>query len=188
MAVEWSLASPAEISLGDNETLLIRGRIDLILARHKSERSQIGYDDLWVVDYKTGRQRGFNLKEMRRKDPPERRFRKQLIEGRGMQLALYALAVCSLGARDVQLTLLSPAGELEKQFELSDVLAQKDFWRELHRMQETGIFGMLGPVHSDFGFVRKYPLATLPIDPDLLKTKWILTHPAFSLEAEEESK
>jgi hypothetical protein len=188
MAVEWSLASPAAISLGDNETLLIRGRIDLILARHKSERSQIGYDDLWVVDYKTGRQRGFNLKEMRRKDPPERRFRKQLIEGRGVQLALYALAVCSLGARDIQLTLLSPAGELEKQFELSDVLAQKDFWRELHRMQETGIFGMLGPVHSDFGFVRKYPLATLPIDPDLLKTKWILTHPAFSLEAEEESK
>jgi hypothetical protein len=188
MAVEWSLGSPAEISLSENETLRVRGRIDLILARTKSEKSQLGYEDLWVVDYKTGRQRGFNLKEMLRRDPPERRFRKQLADGRGVQLALYALAVHALGAKDVELTLLSPAGELKKQFELADVLAQKDFWRELHRMQQSGVFGMLGPVHSDFGFVRKYPLATLSIDPDLLKAKWTLTHPAFSLETEEESK
>jgi hypothetical protein len=55
-------------------------------------------------------------------------------------------------------------------------------------MQETGVFGMLGPVHRDFGFVRNYPVATLSIDPELLKAKWELTHPAFSLELEEESK
>jgi hypothetical protein len=67
---------------------------------------------------------------------------------------------------------------------LPDVLAQKGFWRELHRMQETGVFGMLGPIHADFGFVRKYPLATLSIDTDLLKEKWMLTHPAFALEEE----
>jgi hypothetical protein len=77
---------------------------------------------------------------------------------------------------------------LKRQFELRDVLAQKDFWRELHRMQETGVFGMLGPVHREFGFVRKYPLATLGIDPALLKTKWALTHPAFSIPTEEETK
>lgn len=188
MAVEWSVGSPAEILLDENETLRVRGRIDLILARGKSEKSKIGYDDLWVVDYKTGRQRGFNLKELRRRDTPERKFLRQLIEGRGVQLALYALAVHSLGAKECQLTLLSPAEELKRQFELRDVLAQKDFWRELHRMQESGVFGMLGPVHRDFGFVRKYPLATLSIDPELLKTKWALTHPAFSIPAEEEAK
>jgi hypothetical protein len=88
----------------------------------------------------------------------------------------------------VQLTLLSPAEELEPQFYLADVLAQKDFWSELHRMQETGMFGMLGPVHTDFGFVRKYPLATLPIDKDLLEAKWALTHPGFVLEEQEETK
>lgn len=188
MAVEWPLQSPALISLDENETLRVRGRIDLVLARRKSDQSQIGYADLWVVDYKTGRQRGFNPKELRRRETSELKFRRQLIEGRGVQLALYALAAHALGAEDVQLTLLSPAEELEPQFQLPHVLAQKDFWRELHRMQQTGIFGMLGPVHSDFGFVRKYPLATLSIDPDLLKTKWALTHPAFSLEAEEEAK
>jgi hypothetical protein len=55
-------------------------------------------------------------------------------------------------------------------------------------MQETGIFGMLGPVHADFGYVWKYPLATLPIDPDLLQEKWSLTHRAFSVKDEEEAK
>jgi hypothetical protein len=43
---------------------------------------------------------------------------------------------------------------------------------------------MLGPVHADFGFVEKYPLATLPIDIDLLAEKWAMTHPAFVLEEE----
>ena len=125
------------------------------------------------------------MRELRRKDRPERKFRRQLIEGRGVQLALYALAVHALGAEHVQLTLLSPVEQLEPQFHLADVLAQNDFWRELYQMQETGLFGMLGPVHTDFGFVRNYPLATLPIDTDLLKTKWALTHPAFVLEEEE---
>src|SRR5438093_1644197 len=184
MAVEWSLGKPSLIPLNENETLRVRGRIDLILARRKSDQSQIGYEDLWVVDYKTGRQRGFSLKELRRKDTPERKFRKQLIEGRGVQLALYALAVHALGAEHVQLTLLSPAEQLEPQFHLADVLAQKDFWRELRRMQETGLFGMLGAVHADFGFVKKYPLATLPIDIDLLAEKWAMTHPALVLEEE----
>jgi hypothetical protein len=189
MAVEWSLGSPAQIALAKNETLRVRGRIDLILARGKSEESKLGYDDLWVVDYKTNpKKRGFNLRSPRGKETTEQKFHRQLVEGRGVQLALYGLAAHSLGATDVRLTLLVPAGELEAQFQLSHVLAQKDFWRELHRMQETGVFGMLGPVHTDFGFSHAYPLATLSIDPDLLKEKWAMTHPAFSLEAEEEAK
>ena len=188
MTVEYSLGEPSLIPLSEKETLRVCGRIDLILARAKSDESQIGYKDLWVVDYKTGRQRGFSLKELRKKDTPQRKFRKQLIDGRGVQLALYALAVHALGAEHVQLTLLSPAEQLEPQFHLDDVLVQKDFWSELHRMQERGVFGMLGPVHTDFGFARSYPLATLPIDIDLLKEKWALTHPAFVLEEEEKVK
>lgn len=188
MAVEWSLCDPTVIRVSQNETLRVRGRIDLILGRLQSTQSQIGYEDLWVVDYKTGRQRGFNLKELRKKDTPKRKFRRQLIEGRGVQLALYALAVHTLGAQRVQLTLLSPAEDLEPQFDLNAVLAQSDFWMELHRMQESGVFGMLGPVHADFGFVPQYPLATLPIDVDLLEEKWSLTHPAFAPEKEEKIK
>ncbi|HYY12911.1 MAG TPA: PD-(D/E)XK nuclease family protein [Chthoniobacterales bacterium] len=179
MAVEWPLGSPATISLGENETLRLRGRIDLMLATGERDKSPAGYPALWVIDYKTGRQRGFNLRDLRRHESSEQKFCKQLIDGRGVQLALYALAVHALGARDVRLTLLSPAGDLEPQFHLRDALAQKDFWRELHRMQETGVFGMRGPVHTEYGFARAYPLATLPIDPDLIEEKWTLTHPPF---------
>src|SRR5437773_12225477 len=123
MAVEWSLARTSLIPLNENETLRVRGRIDLILARRKSDQSQIGYEGLWVVDYKTGRQRGFSLKELRRKDTPELNFRKQLIEGRGVQITLYALAVHALGAEHVQPTLLSPAAHLEPRFHSADVVA-----------------------------------------------------------------
>jgi hypothetical protein len=188
MAVEWSLDNPTSIPVSRTATLRVRGRIDLILARQKFQQSQIGYKDLWVVDYKTGRQRGFSLKELRKKDTPERKLRRQLIDGRGVQLALYALAVSALGAQHVQLTLLSPAEELKSQFDLAAVVAQNDFWTQLQRMQETGVFGMLGPVHAEFGFVAQYPLATLPVDVDLLEEKWALTHPAFVAEKVEGSK
>jgi len=183
VATEFSLGSPAAISLSANETLRVRGRVDLILARGERNDSAIGYPDLWVVDYKTGKQRGFNLRELRRHETQEKKFRKQLVDGRGVQLGLYALAAHALGASRVQMTLLSPNGDLEPQFFLEHVLAQKDFWRELHRMQETGVFGMLGRIFNEYGAIRTYPLATLTIDPDLLREKWELTHPAFALES-----
>jgi hypothetical protein len=185
MATEWalgSLDSPAIIPLVGDESLRVRGRIDLILARGDRNGSRLGFPELWVVDYKTGRQRGFNLRELRRNQTPEEKLRKQLVEGRGVQLALYALAVHALGASRVQMTLLSPNGDLEPQFFLEHVLAQKDFWRELDRMQNTGVFGMLGRIFTDYGIARTYPLATLAIDLDLLSQKWELTHPAFAVE------
>ncbi|HTG52126.1 MAG TPA: hypothetical protein VMA33_04630, partial [Candidatus Tectomicrobia bacterium] len=77
--------------------------------------------------------------------------------------------------------------ELEPQFRLADALAQKDFWQELCRMQETGVFGMLGPLHVDYGFAHDYPLATLGVDEELLKQKWSITHPALAVGLEENS-
>jgi hypothetical protein len=185
MAPEWPLDSPTNIPLGTNESLRVRGRIDLILARGERTRSRLGFADLWLVDYKTGRQRGLNLHERRSKEASAEKFRKLLAKGRGVQLALYALATHALGAADVQLALLGLADELEPQFDFADALAQKDFWQELYRMQETGIFGMLGPVHADYGFAHDYPLATLSIDEELLQEKWAMTHPALALGHEE---
>lgn len=188
MAPEWPLDSPTNIPLGGtNESLRVRGRIDLILARGKRTRSRLGFGNLWLIDYKTGRQRGLNLHERRSKEASAEKFRKLLAKGRGVQLALYALATHALGAADVQLALLGLADELEPQFHLADALAQKDFWQELYRMQETGVFGMLGPVHAQYGFAHVYPLATLGIDEELLQEKWALTHPALAVEEWEHS-
>jgi len=182
MAPEWTLDSPTNIPLAANEYLRVRGRIDLILARGERARSRLGFEDLWLIDYKTGRQRGLNLRERRSREPSAEKFRKLLVKGRGVQLALYALAAHALGASNTQLALLGLADELEPQFQLADVLAQKDFWRELYHMQETGAFGMLGPIHSEYGFAYEYPLATLAIDEYLLQEKWAMTHRALATE------
>jgi PD-(D/E)XK nuclease superfamily len=182
MAPEWTLDLPTNIQIGVNEYLRVRGRIDLILARGERDQSRLGFADLWLIDYKTGRQRGLNLRERRSREASPEKFRKLLIKGRGVQLALYALAAHALGAANVQLALLGLADELEPQFQLADALAQKDFWREFYRMQETGLFGMTGPIHAEYGSAYAYPLATLAIDEDLLQEKWAITHPALATE------
>jgi PD-(D/E)XK nuclease superfamily protein len=186
MAPEWPLDSPTNIPVGKNEFLRVRGRIDLILGRGTSKESRLPFESLWLVDYKTGRQRGLYFHERRSREASAEKFRKLLAKGRGVQLALYALATKALGASNVQLALLGLADELEPQFHLADALAQKEFWRELYRMQETGLFGMHGRIHADYGFAYDYPLATLAIDEELLKQKWAITHPALALELEDD--
>ena len=187
LAPEWSLDSPTKIPVGKNEFLRVRGRIDLILARGTSKESRLPFENLWVIDYKTGRQRGLYLHERRSREASAEKFRKLLAKGRGVQLALYALAMQALGASNVQLALLGLADELEPQFHLADALAQKEFWRGLYRMQETGVFGTHGPIHANYGFAYDYPLATLSIDEELLKQKWITTHRSLALDLEDDS-
>src|SRR5205814_10238954 len=148
MAPEWSLDSPTNILVKKNEYLRVRGRIDLMLARGTRKEPQLPFQNLWLIDYKTGRQRGLNLHERRSKEASAEKFRKLLTKGRGVQLALYALATHALGASNVRLALLGLADELEPPFGLADALAQNDFWQELYRMPETGVCGMLGPVHA----------------------------------------
>jgi len=164
----------------------VRGRIDLILGRGTSKESRLPFESLWLIDYKTGRQRGLYLHERRSREASAEKFRKLLAKGRGVQLALYALATQAIGASNVKLALLGLADELEPQFHLADALAQKEFWRELYRMQETGLFGMYGRLYADYGFAYDYPLATLAIDEELLKQKWAITHPALALELEDD--
>jgi hypothetical protein len=62
-----------------------------------------------------------------------------------------------------------------------------DFWNELHRMQETGVFGLRGAIRNEFGFHSDYPLAILPIDKEFLDEKWVLTHPAFADDEDDRS-
>jgi len=187
MAPEWPLDSPTEITIGQNTSLRVRGRIDLILASGIRKQARLPFENVWLIDYKTGRQRGLNIKERHSKETAAEKFRKLLTKGRGVQLALYALASHALGASNVQLALLGLADELESQFTLADAVAQKDFWRALYRMQESGVFGIHGKIHADYGFAHEYPLATLGIDQELLKQKWAITHPALTLELEDDS-
>jgi len=155
-ATEWTIDNtPLPLETG---ALYVRGRIDLLLSTTDSLK------DVWLVDYKTGRRKALKLTD--------------LAAGSGIQLALYALALRATGAQQVGLSLLAPDGALDQpQIDLAEVDSLASLWRGLWRMQETGVFGMIGALRDEFGYGQDYPLATLAIDEDALAEKWALSHP-----------
>jgi hypothetical protein len=185
MAAEWKLESPQLLSLNDGNKIRVYGRIDLILAHTGPKDSQL--TDVWIVDYKTG-----NVKPLTASGKtPEARaanLRKKLVRGDAIQLGLYGLAARELGSAEIHLSILSLRSELDRpQVAIADLAADSDFWNELYRMQETGIFGLRGLIRNEFGFNPDYPLATLPIDKEFLDEKWVLTHPAFTDDEDDRS-
>ncbi|HWY51848.1 MAG TPA: PD-(D/E)XK nuclease family protein [Chthoniobacterales bacterium] len=187
MTVEWRLESPQFLSLSNGKKLRVRGRIDLILAQTQPSDSQLTGADVWVVDYKTG-----NVKPLTPpgKTPEARaaNLRKKLVRGDAIQLGLYGLAARELGAAEIRLSILSLRTELDRpQLDMTALTSDSDFWTELYRMQETGIFGLRGLIRNEFGFNPDYPIATLPIDKEFLDEKWVLTHPPFADDEDDRS-
>lgn len=169
MATEWSLPRNITITLPNGSCMPLRGRMDLLLA-DSDPQGEAGVN-YWVVDYKTGN------------DSPlqANRLGQQLVKGKGLQICLYALARAHLGAAGVTASLVPLNTRMEPQVQLSDIRDSSlhSFWRELARMQTSGVFGMLEPLRPKYGFTPAHPLATLAIDLDILKEKWALTHPGF---------
>jgi PD-(D/E)XK nuclease superfamily len=187
MAAEWRLESPQLLSLNGGKKLRVRGRIDLILAQTQPNDSKLTGADVWIVDYKTGSQKPLTPPG---KTPDARaaNLRKKLVRGDAIQLGLYGLAARELGAAEIRLSILSLRTELDRpQLDMTALAADSDFWTELYRMQETGVFGLRGLIRNEFGFNPDYPLATLPIDKEFLDEKWVLTHPAFADDEDDRS-
>jgi PD-(D/E)XK nuclease superfamily len=187
LAAEWRLESPHLLSLNGGNKLRVKGRIDLILAQTQPSDSRLTGADVWIVDYKTG-----NVKPLtppgKTPDARAANLRKKLVRGDAIQLGLYGLAARELGATEIRLSILSLRTELDRpQLDMTALAADSDFWTELHRMQETGIFGLRGVIRNEFGFNPDYPLATLPIDKEFLDEKWVLTHPAFADDEDDRS-
>jgi hypothetical protein len=178
LATEWILDSPQIVSLDSGQELRFRGRIDLVLGQNRPNKSGFDRSDVWIVDYKTGNHKALTASSWKTNEARSAGVRKKLIRGDAIQLGLYALAARELGANDIWLSLLSTKTDLDRpQLSLGDITAQSDFWTELHRMQENGLFGRLDQPRSEFNFGPPYPLATLPIDSDLLRERWAVTHP-----------
>lgn len=186
LSTEWNLESQ-ELTIGGEYKLRVRGRIDLILSQQHSADSQLAGKTLWIVDYKTGNVKPLSVSG-RTPESRKAKLRQKLVRGDAIQLGFYGLAVRELGANHVQLSILSLLTDLDKpQLVLDDLAAHTDFWNELSRMQEMGIFGVRGLIRNDFGFSPDYPLAVLPIDKEFLDEKWVLTHPAFADDEEDRS-
>jgi PD-(D/E)XK nuclease superfamily len=187
IVAEWNLESVNAISLNGGSKLRAHGRIDLILARKRPNESQLGPGDIWIVDYKTGAKKPLTPSG-RTPEAIAANLRKKLVRGDAIQLGLYGLAARELGAGDIHLSILSVRTDLDKpQLKLDALDEHADFWGELYRMQETGIFGLRGAIRNEFGFNPDYPLATLPIDKEFLDEKWAQTHPAFADDEDDRS-
>jgi len=185
IAAEWEMGESLAVPVKDGPSLLLRGRVDLVLARAQLATGSLAAEELWIIDYKTGAKKSLATG---RENVEKRRaaLRKNLLDGSALQLALYALAVRECGASRTWVSLVSPlVRSVAPQLAGEDIALESDIFSELARMQATGIFGMHGPLRSDFRFFEDYPLAAIAVDPDILEARWELTHPALLREEED---
>jgi hypothetical protein len=183
-AAEWPLKAQP-IAVGDDRTLLLSGQADLVLGKTDTLPASLALPDLWIVDYKTGNKKSLTPRSRKKDEPRPPRVLKSVLKGDALQLALYTLAAQQLGAQSVGVSIFSPViARPEPQLRDADFGDCGPAFRELARMQATGIFGMKGPLRSAFSFTKNYPLATVPIDQEIIDERWELTHPDLALEEE----
>jgi len=176
-ATEWTLPSLL-IRVSETEEFAIRGRIDLLLARECNAGETFPFGEAWIIDYKTGRRS--SLAPGRNARDAAQDLRTKLLEGKGVQLAVYALALQALGAKEIGASLLTRELELDRpQISLPVIEAPGEIWAEFARLSRSGVFGMRGELRGEFRFQKDYPLATLGFDPDFLDEKWNVTHPGL---------
>jgi hypothetical protein len=174
MATELAVGRDGAVKITDGVELQLHGRIDLVLAQN--DASSFAGERIWIVDYKTN-----SIRELKTSD-----LHDSLVKGTTLQLGLYALAIRELGAAEVSASIVSLAVKnVGPQLSVSDLTPHTDVFADLAKMQRSGVFGMKGEIRPAFGYSTPYPLATLPIDNDILEDKWALTHPALVLEKEE---
>ncbi|MFH1067014.1 MAG: PD-(D/E)XK nuclease family protein [bacterium] len=159
---EWRLPPHFSVPLKNGSQLLLSGQIDLALSLSKQTDERALAGSVWILDYKTG-DSGLRINPQ---------------TGAGLQLALYGLACCE--ADEISVSFVQPGQKISALWTKENFLAHDFFWQGLARLQQTGIFGMRGKVYAEFGFGRKYPLAMLPVDEELLEKKWELTHPLLA--------
>jgi PD-(D/E)XK nuclease superfamily len=177
MAAEYPIGREGTVKIADDVELQLRGQIDLILAQ--DDTADFAGQKIWIVDYKTG-----STKEVKGSD-----LHDSLVKGTTLQLGLYALALRARGAAEVSASILSSAvRKVAPQLSVVDLAPHKNVFADLAVMQQSGVFGMKGELRPAFGYSATYPLATLPIDEDVLEDKWQRTHENLVLEKEEWEK
>jgi hypothetical protein len=174
MATELAVGREGAVKIADGVELELHGQVDLVLAQN--DIVSFAGQKIWLVDYKTG-----STRELKTSD-----LHDNLVKGTTLQLGLYALAIRELGAAEVSVSIISLAVKnVAPQLSVADLAPHTDVFSDLAEMQRTGVFGMKGEIRPAFGYSAPYPLATLPIDNDILEDKWALTHPALVLQKEE---
>lgn len=168
---EWSLPGlPLKLPGFPLEGLVLTGRIDALLSDEAPEALNelpVGFWPTraagWIIDFKTGSDDKMSVKN--------------LADGSGVQLALYALALHSMGSERVQMSLVKPGKDIEPQVSLDNIYKLDEPWATLRRLAFNGQFGLRQAQRSEYAFMGNYPLAHLPIKAVVVEAKWALTHP-----------
>ncbi|MDQ6656528.1 MAG: PD-(D/E)XK nuclease family protein, partial [Verrucomicrobiota bacterium] len=182
LATEWRLEEQP-IAFGEDRQLLLHGRADLLLVQTASAPASLQVPELWIIDFKTGNKAALN-KGLKDDEQRGAKVLRKVLKGDALQLSLYAHAARQLGATNVRVSLVSPnLNAVEPQLAFDDFAGCEAAFRELARMQSSGVFGWKGPLRSAYAFTRPYPIATLGIDAEIIEERWEKTHPDLVLEA-----
>lgn len=158
IATEFTLPGESVmIDFGGSGKLPVHGRLDLLMAENDAENFA-GIGTAWIIDFKTGR----NTSKVRAD---------KLEESSGVQILLYGLALRKLGAENVRTSLVGPNLAPTDSFDVAATRTAQRIWKRVCEMQRTGVFGMRGALREEFTFSTRMPMATLPIDPDVLEAK-----------------
>ena len=168
---------------GSLPTFPLRGRIDLLLAAEPSctPKGRLPWPStspLSIIDYKTGAQ-------------VEALNPRSLLQGKGLQQALYTLALSRCGYKTIDFALLGTADGLmasgwKPQMCLAQIYELTELWEALTAIHYSGVLGqgVASHFHSQGTGANDYPIAVLPIDPTILREKWGRTHPQLPVPRE----
>jgi hypothetical protein len=169
---ELRLPQGTQAWMSKTTRLPLSGCIDLVLAGNHLSIEELNTFlaesvPLWIIDFKTGEDKPLSPLLIK--------------QGKGVQLALYALALHGLGCSHISVSLLGPNMSSLSQVTLKELLELKELWKSLVVMQKSGVIGMCGPLRDNYSFVGNYPMATLPINEEILACKWQLAYPSLPI-------
>ena len=143
--------------------LPIRGRMDLLFT---TEDSTDKPQHAWIIDFKTGSDSSaLTLSKLKKAE--------------GLQVALYALGLAPQYASKV--SVINAETPLQEQLDLKDIISLTSLWQMVAHVHKSGHLGERGHAsHSNWKVIGYYPLATLPVEDEILEEKWLLTHPQWS--------
>lgn len=156
---------------------VLKGRLDLLLFEPGSKIGDAAQTDFsgcscWVIDFKTGSAQSLSVKRIE--------------EGAGLQPVLYALAVRTMGATSMAISLHTCDAPLKQQVQLESVLEKTRIFRSLDKLHRDGVFGMRADADNAYGYSPVYPMATRFVPGDILEAKWALVHGGNSASEEVE--
>lgn len=166
---EVTLPGDLRIELPETAAAIpLTGRMDLALFPRPVTwaAGQLAGTNAWLIDFKSGQADALT--------------KKKLAQGKGLQLALYAQALLAMGALSVSLTLLNREAEAAPQLTNAELDAPElaSLWRLLTDFAVAGRWGEIGDLTDDYREAGDYPSATLPVPVEILRQKWLLTHPS----------